>query len=471
MPPTGGEGGAGRPSHRFAASNLGVALLSGDDAQVAAVEAFGAGAVTVDLVAALLGEAAATTTMAPLAGAAVPAGTSLRLDVVVATPGAGHYWPGGKLDLSDSWLELVGRDADGEVLFTNGATGDGPVDRAAHRFGLRLIDQDLEPLTHGETWHARSEIFRRWVLPLGAEVVHYRLTVPAELAPGGSNAGELHLTARLMSRQPSGDLDAWVREQGAPEASQALPEPTPLVRGEATASLEVLAADAEPRPGAAPTADDWRRFNDYGIGLFLQGDTRGARAAFERVTELVPEDADGWLNLAWTAMSGGDLAAMEEALSRAEELVPELARTVFFRARYEQQRGDPEAAIAAFERAIEAYPYDRVTRAFLLQVLMAQGDHEAALEQIGEILAVDPEYSLAHYNAMLAHRALGEEEKAEHHRLRYERFRVDDAARTLSGAYLETDADDNRERQAIHEHAVSPRRSPAAGGEEQEEGR
>ncbi|HMB51991.1 MAG TPA: multiheme c-type cytochrome, partial [Thermoanaerobaculia bacterium] len=259
MPPVagGGEGGDegddARPSHRFAASNLGVAMLSGDDAQVAAVEEFGAGAVTVDLLAAVLGEAAATTTMAPLAGAAVPAGTSLRLDVVVATPGAGHYWPGGKLDLSDSWIELVGRDADGEVLFSSGATGDGPVDRAAHRFGLRMIDGDLQPLTHGETWDARSEIFRRWVLPLGADVVHYRLTVPAELAPGGSSASELQLTARLMSRQPSGDLDAWVREQ-APEGSDALPEPPPpLVRGEATASLEVLAAGAEPRPGAAPT--------------------------------------------------------------------------------------------------------------------------------------------------------------------------------------------------------------------------
>ncbi|HMB52001.1 MAG TPA: tetratricopeptide repeat protein, partial [Thermoanaerobaculia bacterium] len=199
--------------------------------------------------------------------------------------------------------------------------------------------------------------------------------------------------------------------------------------------------------------------------------TRGARAAFERVTELAPDDVDGWLNLAWTAMSGGDLAAMEAALARAEELAPELARTVFFRARFEQQRGDPEAAIAAFEEAIDAYPYDRVTRVFLLQVLMAQGDHEAALEQIDHILAVDPEYSLAHYNAMLAHRALGEEEKAEHHRLRYERFRTDDAARTLSGAYLETDSDDNRERQAIHEHAVSPRGSPAVGGGNAEEGR
>ena len=442
-------------SHRFAGANLGVALLSGDAGQVAAVETMAAGAVRVDLLAVTLGEGTRTTTLAPLAGAAVPAGASLRLDLVVATPGTGHNFPGGKLDLADTWVELVGSDAAGRVLFASGGGAGEPLDRRAHLYGLRMIDGDLRPLEHGELWQARAEIYRNWILPLGADVARYRFAVPAELA-----GGELRLEARLLTRQPSRAFSDWVRGE---LGDGAVPDSVPaLVVARATASLGVLPAGAAPRPGAPPTAADGRRFNDYGIGLFFQGDTRGARAAFERVTELAPGGADGWLNLAWTALAGGDLASMEEALLRAEAIAPELARTVFFRARFEQQRGDPEAAVEAFERAVAAYPRDRVARVFLLQVLMAAGEHQAALAQIAEILSVDPEYSLAHYNAMLAHRALGEEEKAEHHRLRYERFRVDDAARALSGPFLEANAEDNVERQAIHEHGVSPRGSPAA---------
>src|SRR2546427_3690192 len=32
-------------------------------------------------------------------------------------------------------------------------------------------------------------------------------------------------------------------------------------------------------------AEDWQRWNDYGIGLFLQGDLMGAAAAFKKRSE------------------------------------------------------------------------------------------------------------------------------------------------------------------------------------------
>ena len=54
-------------------------------------------------------------------------------------------------------------------------------------------------------------------------------------------------------------------------------------------------------------ANDWVRFNDYGIGLLLQDDTQGAARAFARVAELAPERLDGARNLARTALRDGNL--------------------------------------------------------------------------------------------------------------------------------------------------------------------
>jgi len=45
---------------------------------------------------------------------------------------------------------------------------------------------------------------------------------------------------------------------------------------------------------------DRERWNDWGIGLLLQGDLKGREYAFKRVTEAEPQYADGWLNVART---------------------------------------------------------------------------------------------------------------------------------------------------------------------------
>ena len=49
------------------------------------------------------------------------------------------------------------------------------------------------------------------------------------------------------------------------------------------------------------------RWNDYGIGLLLQGDLKGAEAAFLKVTAMEPGYADGRVNVARARVQEGNM--------------------------------------------------------------------------------------------------------------------------------------------------------------------
>ena len=55
--------------------------------------------------------------------------------------------------------------------------------------------------------------------------------------------------------------------------------------------------------------EDRERWNDWGIGLLLQGDLKGAEYAFKKVTEAEPGYADGWLNVARALIQEGETDA------------------------------------------------------------------------------------------------------------------------------------------------------------------
>jgi hypothetical protein len=53
---------------------------------------------------------------------------------------------------------------------------------------------------------------------------------------------------------------------------------------------------------------------------------------------------------------------------------------------------------------------------------------------------------------MLCYTGLGQSDTAAQFEKRYLRFKADESAQALTGPYLRTHPDDNRERQLIHEH-------------------
>jgi len=74
---------------------------------------------------------------------------------------------------------------------------------------------------------------------------------------------------------------------------------------------------------------DRERWNDWGIGMLLQGDIRGAEYAFHRVTEAEPGYADGWLNIGRALIQEGETDAARPYVERPATPARPRTRGVF----------------------------------------------------------------------------------------------------------------------------------------------
>jgi tetratricopeptide (TPR) repeat protein len=190
--------------------------------------------------------------------------------------------------------------------------------------------------------------------------------------------------------------------------------------------------------------------------LFLQGDLKGAQAAFEQIAEGVPNNPDGWVNLGRVAVQEGDMERAREELQRALQVAPDLARSHFFYAKVLRNDGNYKEAEQHLRIVLEQYPRDRVARNDLGRVLFLERRYPEAVQELNQVLQVDPEDLQAHYNLMLCYTGLGNSEQAEHERKLYLRFKADEASQAITGAYRQKHPEDNNERQPIHEHVSIP---------------
>jgi tetratricopeptide (TPR) repeat protein len=225
----------------------------------------------------------------------------------------------------------------------------------------------------------------------------------------------------------------------------------------AQAELTVLPKEAA-LPETKPLLDRSvrERWNDYGIGLLLQGDIRNAEATFLKVTQMDPGYADGYVNVGRTRVQEGSMTAAEAILRKALQVNPDLASAHFFLATALKSLGRYDEAIEHLRTASAKYPRDRVVLNQLGRVLFLKRQFKEAIGAFTSVIAIDPEDLQAHYNLMLCYQGLGDAAAAARERTLYERFKADEASQAITGPYRQLHEADNNERQQIHEHRSGP---------------
>jgi len=412
------------------------------------------------------------------AGAKLEPGQTARVDVVVRTRKVGHFFPGGTVDSFDVWLELQGVDAAGKTVFWSGAVednGKGPVEPGAHFYRSYQLDAEGNMINKRNAWQSRAALYVRLIPPGAADVAHYRVKIPADAV------GPVTFTAKLNYRKFS-----WYYTQfsyaGRPEPGQDpagrdlnhdnlkysfAKENIPAnVSGEIKDHIPNLpiVVIAQAKQQIPLGKSDWKtvaqksnreRWNDYGIGLLLQGDLKAAEQAFRRVTEAEPTYADGWLNVARALIQEGETDAAKPFLAKAIECGPTLGRVHYFQALVEKSDGDYDAAIRSLRTVEEKYPRDRVVLNQIARLLFLKRDYTGALTALERVNAVDPEDLQMHYTAMLCHRGLGNREKAAREEKLFRRFKAEESSQALTAKVRLLNPEDNNERQMIHDHESS----------------
>src|SRR5215469_4980419 len=279
--------------------------------------------------------------------AAVRRGDDLRLDVVVRTRKVGHFFLGGTVDAFDVWLELQATDEKGQTIFWSGQVednGKGPVEPGAHFYRSLQIDGHGNPINKRNAWATRSVVYVHLIPPGAADAAHFRLHVPencgnkitlharldyrkfswfnTHFSFAGIEAAEAKLASTVEAKTtPNYDDRQWAFTGDTSRVSgnlKTIPDLPITVIAEETKTLQVLA-----RTAAAPEAktisvkEDWTRWNDYGIGLFLQGDLKAAASAFEKITDADPQNPDGWTNIGRVLLQEGDTAGARKVLEKS----------------------------------------------------------------------------------------------------------------------------------------------------------
>lgn len=387
------------------------------------------------------------------AAPALKPGSTVRLDVVVRTRKVGHFFPAGTVDAFDVWLEVQGRDADGRVIFWSGQVEDegrGAVEPGAHFYRSYQLDAHGNQIDKRNAWQTRSLLYVRLIPPGAADVAHYRVRIPEDAR------GPLTFTAKLQYRKFAHSYTQFayanIPANVSGEIKDRIPDLPITTLATATASLPLSDGSSPAAWQQVADPKSRERWNDWGIGLLLQGDLKGAEYAFTQVTKAEPGYADGWLNVARALIQEGETDAAKPFIAEALARNSSLGRIHFFKALTEKADGDFTAALASLKRVAQQYPRDRVVLNQIARILFLDRRFAEALAAVDRVAEVDPEDLQMHYTAMLAARGLGDEVRAAREEKLFLRFKADESAQAITEQPRLVSAENNNERQSIHDH-------------------
>ena len=331
------------------------------------------------------------------------------------------------------------------------------VDPWSHFINIYMLDREGNRIDRRNPQDIFTPLYNHQIPPGAAQVVHYELTVPED------SPGPLTVEVKLQYRKFDTKYMQYVFGTNfindlpiTTIAADRLTFPVAEKRADADTERREKVSVAEAASSPIPA---WQRWNDYGIGLFLEGGERGvekgeliqAAQAFSEVEKL--GRFDGPVNLARVYFKEGRLEDAVAALQRAAKADPPAPRWLlaWLNGQVNKQNGFLDQAIKEFRSILEdRYPeldargfdfskdylvIDELGQTYFERAKLERSDPdrqksflEKAAEQFRKTLTLDSEDLAAHYNLALIYAQLGESKLAEEHRQLHERFRPDNNA-------------------------------------------
>jgi Flp pilus assembly protein TadD len=436
-------------SHRFVGGHTWMAAMRNDTEQLKLTRAKLAGAASIDIAGARVikgGKLAAW--VLPADGARVEPGTRLELDVVIRNLLVGHRFPGGVLDIQDTWVELELIDANGKRIASSGLQHEtNPNDEDTHVLRTLVVDDKGVVLEKHEMARFRTQVATQTLAPREAQAVRYAFDVPARVAvPLAVNARLRHRSRTLKmqeatcesARTPEGQaFIAGARGARDVEIDPCKPQPVTLV---AQTRIEIG------RGAKVTTArPQWERIYEHGMALaatiVLRVDE--ARVVLEAAYAKAPDARARAMvatQLGWVASKQGKL---DIALARVREARELLASTVSvvepapnppvldaILADVYMRMNRYSDALAPAKACTERAPSNVGAWSVYARALVAVEDHEQALVAVRKGLELsprDPDLLRSQATALAALK----DPQAEAAQAAYVRFRVPDEAAVL----------------------------------------
>jgi tetratricopeptide (TPR) repeat protein len=281
-------------------------------------------------------------------------GATYLVEVVIRTLTMGHVFPQGTADSNEIWVDFEAKSGD-RVIGRSGALsgpGDsGKVDEWSHFINVLMLDREGKRINRRNPQDIFTPLYDHQIPPGAAQVVHYRLQVPADVK------ATINLTVRVRYRKFDYEYLSLVYKDKGPVPVLPITD-----MGEDQITLSVAGVAGEVPPRSSPIKPEWQRWNDYGIACLLEGgaglkkgELRQAEEAFRQVSSMPDKDAqaNGALNLARVYLDEGRLAEAVTALNQAQTRGAPWWTVAWFNGLVNAQNGFLDKAARNFEQILD----------------------------------------------------------------------------------------------------------------------
>jgi tetratricopeptide (TPR) repeat protein len=460
-------------SHRFLGGHTWMAAMRGDTEHLHRLQAKLAGAASIDVAGARITQDGQTRWVLPADGADVVPGTELALDVVIRNLLVGHRFPGGVLDIQDTWVEVEVADAAGRRLAASGLTHDrDAADQDTHVLRTLVVDARGEVLEEHEMASFRTQIATQTLAAREAQAIRYAFDVPKPLSAASL---PLTVTARLRHRSRTLAMQAVVCKAartdegrafiaGAKGAREVVLDPCKAQPITLIAETRVQLGRGAIAASAAGRRPPWERMYEHGMALVATVSERldEARTVLDAALAAAPAGdkrarAMVLVQLAQVASKQGRAADALALVAEARPLLPTPGPAVLdaIAADALTRVWRFDDAIAPAQACTERAPANSGAWVALARVLGSTGHDEAALAAATrglELVPRDPDLLRSQATALAAlHRPEASAALAA-----YDRFRSPDSAAELRIQCAGDSPRCSREREQGHTHRLRP---------------